>query len=93
VDEAAGTDLWMTREGDPEDYWLDSGEDLLLRRGDQITLSVDPRAGDAVRLELISEADRQAATLADFPHLLHRFGRKLVRGTAWTPGKDQVGAA
>lgn len=92
VDEAAGTDLWMTREGDLEDYWLASGEDLLLR-GDQITLSVDPRASNAVRLALISVAHRHTATLADLPNLLHRFGRNLVQGAAWTPGKDQVSAA
>ncbi|KAF7962308.1 DUF2917 domain-containing protein [Cupriavidus basilensis] len=93
VEDAGGTDLWITREGDSEDYWLRCGASLLLRRGDEVVLSIDPRAQRAVRLALIAEARRPVATLADIPHLVHRALRRLVRGTEWTPGDDPVKAA
>jgi len=93
VEDAAGTDLWITRENDSEDYWLRCGGSLLLRRGDEVVLSVDPRAARTVRLALIAEARRPALTLADLPHLVYRIGRRLVRGTEWTPGKDQTVAS
>jgi len=88
VEDAAGTDLWLTREKDSEDYWLRCGSSLQLAGGDQVVVSVDPRAGRAVRLALVAEARRPAATLADVAHSLFRVVRRLVRGTEWTPAKD-----
>jgi len=93
VEDAAGTDLWITRENDSEDYWMRCGGSLLLRRGDEVVLSIDPRARRAVRLALIAEARRPAFTVADVPHLVYRIVRRLVRGTEWTPNQDRVTAS
>ncbi len=93
VEDAAGYDLWLTRESDSEDYWLRCGSSLLLKRGDELVLSVDPRAQRPVRLALIAEAKRPAVTLADVPHLAYRAARRWVRGTEWTPNQDQANAA
>ncbi|KWR88265.1 DUF2917 domain-containing protein [Cupriavidus sp. IDO] len=93
VEDAAGSDLWITRENDSEDYWMRCGGSLLLRRGDEVVLSIDPRARRAVRLALIAEARRPAFTAADVPHLVYRIVRRLVRGTEWTPNQDQVTAS
>jgi hypothetical protein len=93
VEAALGTDVWLTRENDSEDYWLRCGASLLLRPGDEVVLSVDPRAEQPVRLALIAEARRPALTLADVPHLVYRSLRRLVRGTEWTPNQDQVTAS
>ncbi|MDF3838436.1 DUF2917 domain-containing protein [Cupriavidus basilensis] len=90
VEEATGTDVWLTRAGDAEDYWLRCGGSQLLESGDEITLSIDPRAKQPVRLALIAEARRPAVSL---PHLLGRMARRLVRGTEWTPGQDRVTAS
>lgn len=93
VEDAKGVDVWVTRENDSEDYWLRCGGSLLLRRGDEIVLSIDPRATGPVRLALIAEARRPALTLADLPHLVFRAARRLVRGTEWTPGQDKIHAS
>ncbi len=93
VEDAAGTDLWITREGDSEDYWLRCGGNLLLRRGDDVVLSIDPRAERAVRVALIAEARRPVPTLANVPHLVFRALRRLVRGTEWTPADDRTKVA
>lgn len=93
VEEARGTDVWLTREKDSEDYWLRCGGSLLLRSGDEVVLSVDPRAEHPVRLALIAEARRPALALADVPHLVYRSLRRLVRGTEWTPNQDRVTAS
>lgn len=92
VQKAAGTHLWVTRENDSEDYWLRCGSSLLLRRGDEIVLSVDTAAPEAIQLALIAEARRPSLTVGDALHLVWRAVRRLVRGTEWTPGKDQVTA-
>ncbi|WP_042883754.1 DUF2917 domain-containing protein [Cupriavidus necator] len=93
VENARGTDVWLTREKDSEDYWLRCGGSLLLRSGDEVVVSVDPRAEQPVRLALIAEARRPALALADVPHLVYRSLRRLVRGTEWTPNQDQVTAS
>lgn len=93
VEDAAGMDVWLTRENDSEDYWLRCGGSLLLKRGDELVLSIDPRAQRPVRLALIAEVKRPAFTLADVPHLAYRMVRRLVRGTEWTPNQDQTTAA
>ncbi|WP_423195198.1 DUF2917 domain-containing protein [Cupriavidus sp. H19C3] len=93
VQDANGTDVWVTRENDSEDYWLRCGSSLLLRRGDEIVLSVDPRATRPVQLALIAEARRPATTLGDLLHVLWRAGRRAARGTEWTPGKDRITAS
>ncbi|WP_455278780.1 DUF2917 domain-containing protein [Cupriavidus necator] len=93
VQEARGTDVWLTREKDSEDYWLRCGGSLLLRSGDEVVVSIDPRAQHPVRLALIAEARRPALALADVPHLVYRSLRRLVRGTEWTPNQDQITAS
>ncbi|MCT9116937.1 DUF2917 domain-containing protein [Cupriavidus gilardii] len=91
VEDAAGLNLWVTRDGDSEDYWLRCGASLQLNRGDEVVLSVDPRAERPVRLALIAEARRPAAT--NLPHLVNRIVRRLVRGTQWSPNQDIVAAS
>jgi hypothetical protein len=91
VDEAAGTDLWVTRDTDSADYWLRAGSSLLLSRGEELTLSVEPSAARAVHITLISEARRPAAT--DLGHIIGRLARRLVRGAEWTPNQTPVSAA
>ena len=93
VEKANGMDVWLTREGDSEDYWLRCGGSLLLRAGDEVVVSIDPRAQEPVRLALIAEARRPALALADVPHLVYRGLRRLVRGTEWTPNQDQAAAS
>ncbi|ULX52789.1 hypothetical protein A9P79_12150 [Cupriavidus taiwanensis] len=93
IAEARGTDVWLTRENDSEDYWLRCGGSLLLRPGDEVVLSIDPRALHPVRLALIAEARRPTLALADLPHLVYRSLRRLVRGTEWTPNQDRVTAS
>lgn len=91
VEDAAGTDLWLTRDSDSADYWLRCGGSVLLRRGEEITLSIDPRAQRSVRLALIAEARRPAGT--DVAHVVGRIVRRLVRGTDWTPDQTPIVAA
>lgn len=93
VEDAKGVDVWVTRENDSEDYWLRCGGSLMLKRGDEIVLSIDPRAAGAVRLALIAEARRPVLALADVPHLAYRAVKRLVRGTEWTPGQDKAHAS
>ncbi|MGO4332178.1 DUF2917 domain-containing protein [Cupriavidus sp. 2TAF22] len=90
VEEASGTDLWVTREGDSADHWLRCGGSILLERGDEIVLSVDPRAAQGVRLALIAEARRPVVSMG---HLVAGMARRLVRGTEWTPNQDQITAS
>lgn len=91
VEDAAGVDLWATRDSDSADYWLRCGGSLLLSAGEEVTLSVDPRAQRPVRLALIAEARRPAGT--HLGHVVARIGRRLVRGTEWTPSQNVVTAA
>jgi hypothetical protein len=91
VEDAAGTDLWATRDIDSADYWLRCGASLLLSPGEEVTLSVDPRAKRPVRMALIAEARRPAGT--DMAHMVTRIARRLVRGTEWTPNQNIVTAA
>lgn len=91
VEDAGGTDLWVTRDIDSADYWLRCGASLLLAAGEEVMLSVDPRAQRPVRLALIAEARRPAGT--NFAHMVARIGRRLVRGTEWTPNENVVTAA
>lgn len=93
VEDAAGADLWVTREGDSEDYWLRCGSNLMLARDDDVVMSVDTRAQRPVRVALVAEARRPAFALADLPHMLMRGVRRLGRGTEWTPHEDRIGAA
>lgn len=53
VDCSAGRNLWLTCQGDPEDYWLAVGDQLHFARGQQVTLSIGRRDG-AARITLIS---------------------------------------
>lgn len=89
--DADGLDLWITRDSDSADYWLRCGGSLLISRGEQLVLSVDPRASRPVRLALIAEARRPAG--AKLGYLVHRVLRRLVRGTQWSPNQDVVAAA
>lgn len=89
--DAHGVDLWVTRDSDSADYWLRCGGSLLLARGEELVLSVDPRASSPVRLALIAEARRPARTRV--AHLLYRALRRLARGTQWSPNQDVASVA
>src|ERR1700757_4300308 len=47
-----GTDVWLTREGRLDDYWLRIGDVVRLTRGDRIWLSAD--GGAAAQLTFAS---------------------------------------
>lgn len=53
VDCSAGRNLWLTRLGDPEDYWLAVGDRLHFARGQQVTVSIGRHDG-AARITLLS---------------------------------------
>ncbi len=92
-----GGAVWVTRSDDTEDYWLQPGHTLRLRRGERLWLSAEgtPRAtvafscADALRrarAELVC-AHRRAPRGADARRLAHRLtlgGRRGV--SAATPG-------
>jgi Protein of unknown function (DUF2917) len=44
---AHSSEVWLTREGHLDDYWLRSGDVVLLKRGERIWLSTD---GDAAQI-------------------------------------------
>lgn len=91
VEEASGTDVWVTRDIDSVDYWLRCGGSLMLARGEEVTLSVDPRAAHPVKLSLVAQARRPASS--DAAHVAARVLRRLVRGTEWTPDQRPHTAA
>lgn len=89
--DADGLDLWVTRDRDSVDYWLRCGGNLPLSPGEELVLSVQPKAARPVRVALIAEARRPAG--ASMAHLLSRLVRRLGRGTQWSPKDDVVAAA
>ncbi|MBY4896775.1 DUF2917 domain-containing protein [Cupriavidus sp. AU9028] len=90
VEDAAGLDLWVTRDNDSADYWLRCGASMPIERAQQIVVSVDPRAERPVRLALAAPARRPAG--ASLAQLAARLLRRLVRGTEWTPCKEVCNA-
>lgn len=90
VEDAAGLDLWITRDNDSADYWLRQGGSLPIERTEQIVVSVDPRAATPVRVALVAPARRPAG--ASLLRMASRMARRLVRGTEWTPCKEVCNA-
>lgn len=60
-----GAPVWVTRSNDVEDYWLEPGRSLRLRRGERLWLSVEGH-GNA-RVAFLAPLPRTAA-LTDLIH-------------------------
>ncbi len=64
VEAASGTDLWITVDGKGGDVWLRAGGELALAAGDQLMLSVQPKAEGPVRLALVESVRARDSLLA-----------------------------
>ena len=53
-----GAPLWVTRSNDVEDYWLNPGSALHLRRGERLWLSVE--GSDTAQVRFVAPLGRQA---------------------------------
>ncbi|MEI6000646.1 DUF2917 domain-containing protein [Paraburkholderia bengalensis] len=70
----SGAAVWVTRSDDVEDYWLEPGKTLRLRRGERLWLSVE--RGTQARVAFhVPMRPRQKA--------LNWFGRVSERFAAW----------
>jgi hypothetical protein len=73
-----GAPVWVTRSNDVEDYWLDPGSSLHLRRGERLWLSVD---GDRpARLGFVAPLPRSALARDVIATLAERFGMRWHGG-------------
>ncbi|MET3446913.1 DUF2917 domain-containing protein [Ralstonia pickettii] len=50
VEEASGRDVWITHENKAGDEWLRAGGSVAVKRGEEIVVSVDPKALGPVAL-------------------------------------------
>ncbi|MHA6847223.1 DUF2917 domain-containing protein [Ralstonia syzygii] len=50
VEEAFGRDVWITREHKAADEWLHAGGCVAVKRGEEIVVSVDPKAAGPASL-------------------------------------------
>ncbi|SDF78700.1 DUF2917 domain-containing protein [Paraburkholderia phenazinium] len=70
--------VWVTRSDDTEDYWLESGHTLRLRRGERLWLSVEGGPEAQVAFAVPARADVRA--LDWLMRLGDRFGMRLRDG-------------
>ncbi|ANH73590.1 hypothetical protein ACS15_0259 [Ralstonia insidiosa] len=52
VEEAFGRDVWVTHENKAGDEWLHAGGSVAVTRGEEIVVSVDPKAAGPVSLAM-----------------------------------------
>lgn len=62
--------IWLTRQNDPQDYWLDSDTVLTVQPGDVLWLGADAKQG-AAQLELSFDATRALDASDYLRGLLH----------------------
>jgi hypothetical protein len=74
----SGSAVWVTRSDDTEDYWLEPGHTLRLRRGERLWLSVEADSRARVAFDVPARADVQAADW--LVRLADRFGMRLRDG-------------
>jgi hypothetical protein len=73
-----GGSVWVTRSDDVEDYWLEPGKTLRLRRGERLWLSVERGAQARVAFTVPTRVDEKA--LNWFARVSERFGSRLRSG-------------
>ena len=77
-----GAPVWATRSNDTEDYWLQPGHTLRLRRGERLWLSVESGAQARVAFAVPARVDLRAfdwlVRLADRVGLRSRDGWRTV---------------
>ena len=74
----SGSAVWVTRSDDTEDYWLEPGHMLRLRRGERLWLSVEADPQARVAFDVPARADVRAVDL--LVRLGDRFGMHLRDG-------------
>ncbi|WP_091907991.1 DUF2917 domain-containing protein [Chitinasiproducens palmae] len=80
LDGPADARLWLTRDGDPRDYWLGAGETVTLRRGERVWLGNESTRALAVAVRTSHTA---ALPWADARPAWHREGARLL--ARWMP--------
>ena len=73
-----GGAVWVTRSDDVEDYWLEPGKTLRLRRGERLWLSVERGTQARVAFSVPTRADERA--LNWFARVSERFSARLRAG-------------
>jgi hypothetical protein len=74
----SGAAVWVTRSDDTEDYWLEPGHTLRLRRGERLWLSVEAGSQARVAFDVPARADVQVIDWV--VRLADRFGMRLRDG-------------
>jgi hypothetical protein len=73
-----GASVWVTRSDDVEDYWLEPGKTLRLRRGERLWLSVERGTHARVAFSVPTRANEKA--LNWFARVSERFGARMRSG-------------
>ncbi len=73
-----GGAVWVTRSDDVEDYWLEPGHTLRLRRGERLWLSVEGSPSARLAFSVPTRADERA--LNWFGRIGERLGTWLRQG-------------
>ncbi|HEY3599694.1 MAG TPA: DUF2917 domain-containing protein [Paraburkholderia sp.] len=75
---AQGGAIWVTRSDDVDDYWLEPGKTMRLRRGERLWLSVERGSQARVAFFVPTRADEKA--LNWFARVAERLGSRLRGG-------------
>jgi len=70
--------IWLTREGDLTDYWLDAGQSLPIARGQALWMGAE--GSEPVYLQFVEEASRSTR--------VHGLWRVLRRALRWPAGRS-----
>jgi hypothetical protein len=73
-----GGAVWVTRSDDVDDYWLEPGKTLGLRRGERLWLSVESGTSASVAFHVLTRPDERAVNW--FARLADRLGSRLRGG-------------
>src|SRR5262245_38877754 len=73
-----GGAVWVTRSDDVEDYWLEPGKTLRLRRGDRLWLSAEGSTHACVAFFVPTRANERAINW--FARVAERLGARMRRG-------------
>ncbi|MDQ7980243.1 DUF2917 domain-containing protein [Paraburkholderia sp. SARCC-3016] len=73
-----GGAVWVTRSDDVEDYWLEPGKTLRLRRGERLWLSAEGKTHACVEFFVPKRAGERAINW--FARVAERFGARMRGG-------------
>ena len=73
-----GGAVWVTRSDDVDDYWLEPGKTLGLRRGERLWLSAEDGTYASVAFHVLTRADERAVNW--FGRLADRLASRLRGG-------------